>query len=673
MPPPNSVWNAVAKCLVDDREGFLEFLFADLIELRDGLLRIGDGLQQVVPLAAEEFEPLLAFIVFLERHHVDRAHGLDAGLHLVVLRVRDAKFLARKQGREFRDQILRLRVQFLDAGLPQVFAFGIVAGALDLVFAAFFAEIAEFLPRHAQGIVHLRRANARLLEFPLHFDAARFQALFLGAQRLHLPLVFRGLRRKLFLFLQQQILLRNERRAPRRQVLAALAPCVPRAIPRSPGVPPAWPSPRAAPPDLPVSPARSAAARLCCSMACAISCSAADAGVRNFAAPPLRGLRAPLAQLLHRSASAQVLSGRRSIPCRAAPCRLAPDRAAMSPRRPCFSDSTCCAVACSSVSPAARSSSSMWCSAACASEAARSSCNTSASSDRNSRFMPKGPASEGRPPLTTRPWYVVPSGVTNEYAGFSRARRSATAASATKKRRLQPRQKLLCRRAQRIAEFHETVEPRDGLLFDLEWHNRFIRLQIQFAKRVHEERGAPADFLAKNRDARARDIECLHHDVFQFVAQKLFDRALILLLDFGVIGQHADGAEPAGIIAALIGRKQFLHSVRGIGAIVQDLLDRGSARAAPGQRIAGAFRLRRDFVLFAAQLGDSFLRVLHDLFQAARALEDRMPLQIRGLRALAMVQRFLKQLLLLPLVARHAFDVMRQGLFGLRLLAVQTR
>jgi len=30
----------------------------------------------------------------------------------------------------------------------------------------------------------------------------------------------------------------------------------------------------------------------------------------------------------------------------------------------------------------------------------------------------------------------------------------------------------------------------------------------------------------------------------------LLDRTLILLLDFGVIGQHADGAETIGIIAA---------------------------------------------------------------------------------------------------------------------------
>ena len=54
-------------------------------------------------------------------------------LQFVILRVGSAQLLARQQGGEFRDQIFRLRVQLLDAGLPQVFAFGLVAGALDFV------------------------------------------------------------------------------------------------------------------------------------------------------------------------------------------------------------------------------------------------------------------------------------------------------------------------------------------------------------------------------------------------------------------------------------------------------------------------------------------------------------------------------------------------------------
>ena len=240
-------------------------------------------------------------------------------------------------------------------------------------------------------------------------------------------------------------------------------------------------------------------------------------------------------------------------------------------------------------------------------------------------------------------------------------------------RRLQPRQELLRRRPQRIAEFHQAVEPRNGFLFDFEGHDRLVRLQIQLAERIHEERRAPADFLAQQRDSRARHVERLHDDIFQFVAQELLDGALVLLLDFGVIGQHADGAETVRFFAALIRSEQFLDRIRRVGAIVQDLFDRSAPRAASGQRIPRAFRSRRGFVLLAAKFGNSSLRVSHDFFQAARALEHGLPVQVRGLRAVAMVQRFFEQLLFLLFVPRHALDVMRQGLLGLRLIAVQAR
>ena len=69
---------------VDEVERFLEFLFGDGIELVDGELRILDGSDQVVAFAAQERVALLAFLEFLERHHVDRAHGVDAGFHFVV-------------------------------------------------------------------------------------------------------------------------------------------------------------------------------------------------------------------------------------------------------------------------------------------------------------------------------------------------------------------------------------------------------------------------------------------------------------------------------------------------------------------------------------------------------------------------------------------------------------
>ena len=78
-------------------------------------------------------------------------------------------------------------------------------------------------------------------------------------------------------------------------------------------------------------------------------------------------------------------------------------------------------------------------------------------------------------------------------------------------------------------------------------------------------------------------------------------------------------------------------------------------------------------MLLAAQPGNSFLQISHNFFQAARALDHGLPVQIRSLRAVAVVQRLLEQLMLLLFVPRYAFDVMRQGLLGLCLVAVQAR
>ena len=100
---------------VDHGEGLFEFLARDLVELGDGLLGIGDGLQQVLALAAQEFESLLALVVFLERHHVHRAHGFDARLHLAVLGVGGGQFVAGQQDGLLGEQVFGLGVQLVDA------------------------------------------------------------------------------------------------------------------------------------------------------------------------------------------------------------------------------------------------------------------------------------------------------------------------------------------------------------------------------------------------------------------------------------------------------------------------------------------------------------------------------------------------------------------------------
>ncbi len=62
-------------------------------------------------------------------------------------------------------------------------------------------------------------------------------------------------------------------------------------------------------------------------------------------------------------------------------------------------------------------------------------------------------------------------------------------------------------------------------------------------QRVHEESGAAAHFISQQRDACARVIEGLDHDVFQFLSQELLDSAFVFFLHFGVIGQQSGRSE----------------------------------------------------------------------------------------------------------------------------------
>ena len=100
--------------------------------------------------------------------------------------------------------------------------------------------------------------------------------------------------------------------------------------------------------------------------------------------------------------------------------------------------------------------------AACASEAARSSCRTSASSDRNSRFIPSGP---GFRRAAAADDASLIGGAVRRHEGIRRilARQPFGDLSLFhKKRGLQARQKLFCGRTQRIAELHQAIEARNG-------------------------------------------------------------------------------------------------------------------------------------------------------------------------------------------------------------------
>src|SRR5437667_12475 len=106
----------------------------------------------------------------------------------------------------------------------------------------------------------------------------------------------------------------------------------------------------------------------------------------------------------------------------------------------------------------------------------------------------------------------------------------------------QPWQELFRRRTERIAELHQFVEPRDDSVFRTEIHDRLVfGGETQVPERIHKECRSAAHFITEHGNAGARVVVGLDDDIFQFVAQVLLDGGFVLFLDFGVIGQHADG------------------------------------------------------------------------------------------------------------------------------------
>ena len=78
LPAVEEAREDVGEVLVDAREGLVELGARDLIDLLDGLLRVLDGLDQVVALRFEEGVAVGGLLVLIQRHHVDGAHLLHA-------------------------------------------------------------------------------------------------------------------------------------------------------------------------------------------------------------------------------------------------------------------------------------------------------------------------------------------------------------------------------------------------------------------------------------------------------------------------------------------------------------------------------------------------------------------------------------------------------------------
>ena len=109
----------------------------------------------------------------------------------MILRVGGGQLLAAEQRGLLRDQVFGLGVEFVEAGFAQVFAFGVVARALDLEAAAFFAQLGQSVWRAMRSASSTSRGARRApaSAFLLDLGFARFQALAFGAQRFGLPLL----------------------------------------------------------------------------------------------------------------------------------------------------------------------------------------------------------------------------------------------------------------------------------------------------------------------------------------------------------------------------------------------------------------------------------------------------------------------------------------------------
>jgi hypothetical protein len=143
-------------------------------------------LQQVIALASEEGEALLALVELFERHHVHRAHGLDARLHVAVVGFCHRQFFAGNERCFGGNQIFGLCVHFGHARFAQVLAVGIVARAIDFRVAALIAQLVQRLASHAQLVFHLGYAGPVGLPLCFQRALAGFEACFFRAQAFEL-------------------------------------------------------------------------------------------------------------------------------------------------------------------------------------------------------------------------------------------------------------------------------------------------------------------------------------------------------------------------------------------------------------------------------------------------------------------------------------------------------
>src|SRR6266446_4180914 len=224
--------------------------------------------------------------------------------------------------------------------------------------------------------------------------------------------------------------------------------------------------------------------------------------------------------------------------------------------------------------------------------------------------------------------------------------------------------------AQRVAEFHELVEAGNYAVFGAEIYDGLIFGQPQTAQRVDEESGAAANLIAEQRDPSAGVVVSFDDDVLELIAKILLYGGLVLLFDFGIIGEDSDGAEVFSG-AAFVGGEKFLHGIRGVGAVVEDLRQRGVSRANTGERIAESFGLLNGEFTLLAEIGGAGVKRHGFLAESLELAGSGFPIVGGTIRFIANADGRFQQLMFGGFALIERFGVMDKRFFGLLLLAVQ--
>ena len=114
---------------------------------------------------------------------------------------------------------------------------------------------------------------------------------------------------------------------------------------------------------------------------------------------------------------------------------------------------------------------------------------------------------------------------------------------------------------------------------------------------MHQEGRAAIDVAAQQAQAFIGRVPRLHHDVVEFVAQEVFDHALVLRFDFEEIRQHAHGSEPTLQRSRL---EQAANRFRGVTMLGDDRFERSLLAQSRGELGAQAVELTLGFVFLVA-------------------------------------------------------------------------